>query len=262
MTERVTISITDGIADVRFNRADKLNALDKEQLEAIVDAGEQLASNKQVRAVVLSGEGKGFCAGLDMSLFSGAENLNSLEERTHGNCNIFQQSVLTWRKIPAPVIAAVHGACIGGGVQYMSAADIRVVAPDAKLSIMEMRWGIIPDMGSYTTWRNFVRDDVLRELTYTNRIFSGEEAHELGFVSHLTSDPLEKAFNLAHEIAGKNPDAIKVAKKLMNALPDLDEDAILMMESVEQQKLMGTPNQKEAVMAFFEKRAANFTDSE
>ena len=261
MTDRIKISVSDGVADVRFNRPEKLNALDRIQLEAIVEAGEELAAAKHVRAVVLSGEGKGFCAGLDMSLFSSVDALGTLAERTHGNCNIFQKSVLTWRRIPAPVIAAVHGACIGGGVQYMSAADIRVVAPDTKLAIMEMRWGLIPDMGSYTTWRSFVRDDILRELTYTNRIFSGAEANELGFVTHLTENPLEKALSLANEIANKNPDAIKAAKRLINQLPDMDEDAILMMESVEQDKVVAGANQQEAVMAFLEKRAANFTDA-
>lgn len=262
MTDRIKISISDNIADVRFNRPDKLNALDRIQLEAIIEAGEELAANKNIRAVVLSGEGKGFCAGLDMSLFtSGDSAMNTLETRTHGNCNLFQKGVLTWRQMPAPVIAAVHGACIGGGVQYMSAADIRVVAPDAKLAIMEMRWGLIPDMGSYTTWRNFVRDDILRELTYTNRIFSGQEANELGFVTHLSETPLEEAFKLANVIAGKNPDAIKSAKRLINKLPDMDEDAILLMESVEQDKVVAGPNQQEAVMAFLEKRAGNFVDS-
>ncbi len=158
------------------------------------------------------------------------------------------------------MIVAIHGACVGGGLQFASAADVRIATPDSKLSIMEMRWGLIPDMGSYSTWRSFVRDDILRELTYTNRIFSGEEGKELGFVSHLADDPHVKAMELAAEIAGKNPDAIKAAKRLMNKLPDMNEDEILMMESVEQDKVGRAPNQKEAVMAFMQKRAANFND--
>jgi enoyl-CoA hydratase/carnithine racemase len=167
---------------------------------------------------------------------------------------------MLWRRLPAPVIAAVHGACIGGGLQFASAADIRVVAPDAKLAIMEMRWGLIPDMGSFATWRSFVRDDVLRELTYTNRIFSGEEGKELGFVSHLSDTPFETAMTLAREIASRNPTAIKAAKRVINQLPDLTESEILMLESVEQEKVGTNPNQKEAVFAFIEKRAANFVD--
>ncbi|NJM50542.1 MAG: crotonase/enoyl-CoA hydratase family protein [Sphingomonadales bacterium] len=261
MTARVTIDIQDHIADVRFNRPDKLNALDREQIDAIIEAGKELSAAKGVRAVVLSGNGDAFCAGLDMSLFQpGNAVTTNLTDRSHGNANIFQHIVLQWRRLPAPVIAAVHGACIGGGLQFASAADIRIVHPAAKMSIMEMRWGLIPDMGSYATWRNFVRDDVLRELTYTNRIFSGEEAGELGFASHLSDDPHAKAMELAREIAGKNPHAIQAAKRLINALPDMDEDAILMMESREQDGVASHPNQIEAVMAFMQKRAANFID--
>ena len=263
MNERVTINIENHVADVRFNRPDKMNALDKEQIQAIAAAGEELAAAKGVRAIVLSGNGAAFCAGLDMSLFQPGQDepvTTSLVERTYGNSNIFQHIVLLWRRLPAPVIAAIHGPCIGGGLQFASAADIRVVAPDVKMSIMEMRWGLIPDMGSFATWRNFVRDDVLRELTYTNRIFSGEEGKELGFVSHLSEDPIVKAMELATEIAGKNPDAIKASKRLINALPDMNEDEILMMESEEQTKVGGTSNQMEAVMSFMQKRAANFTD--
>ncbi|MFC4292811.1 crotonase/enoyl-CoA hydratase family protein [Sphingorhabdus arenilitoris] len=261
MTGRVTIDIQDHIADVRFNRPDKLNALDREQIEAIIEAGKELSAAKGVRAIVLSGNGDAFCAGLDMSLFQPGNSVTSdLVERTHGNANIFQHIVLQWRRLPAPVIAAVHGACIGGGLQFASAADIRVVHPSAKMSIMEMRWGLIPDMGSYATWRNFVRDDVLRELTYTNRIFGGEEAKDLGFATHLAEDPHGRAMELARDIAGKNPNAVQAAKRLINALPDMNEDAILMMESVEQDKVARNPNQMEAVMAFMQKRAANFTD--
>jgi enoyl-CoA hydratase/carnithine racemase len=260
MTERVTISVSDHIADVRFNRPDKLNALDKAQLEGIAEAGEKLSQMEGIRAIVLSGEGKGFCAGLDMSSFTDSATTSKLTERTHGNANLYQHVVLQWRKLAAPVIAAVHGACIGGGLQFASAADMRIVAPDAKMSIMEMRWGLIPDMGSFTTWRSFVRDDVLRELTYTNRIFSGEKGQALGFVTHVSDNPHADAMTLAAEIASRNPDAIKSSKRVINALPDLDEDAILMMESAEQDKISRTPNQIEAVMAFMQKRAANFSD--
>ncbi len=260
MSDRVTINVENHIADVRFNRPEKMNALDPEQVDAIIDATDKLAAMDDVRAIVLSGNGKSFCAGLDMSSFSKPATTASLTERVYGNANKYQHVVMQWRRLAAPVIAAVHGACVGGGLQFASAADIRVATPDSKLSIMEMRWGLIPDMGSYSTWRSFVRDDILRELTYTNRIFSGEEGKELGFVSHLAADPLARAMELAQEIAGKNPDAVKAAKRLMNKLPDMNEDEILMMESVEQEAVGKRPNQKEAVMSFLEKRAANFSD--
>jgi len=273
MSERVTICVENHIADVRFNRPEKMNALDPAQIDAIEEAGRKLAEMEGVRAIVLSGEGRAFCAGLDMATFaasadSAGEAANddeaplrkTLAERTHGNANRYQHIVLLWRKLKAPVIAAVHGPCIGGGLQFASAADIRVVAPDAKMSIMEMRWGLIPDMGSFTTWRSFVRDDILRELTYTNRIFNGEEAKELGFVTHLSDDPHAKAMEIAAEIAGKNPDAVHLAKDIINRLPDATEDEILMMESEGQDKVSRTPNQVEAVFAFMQERAANFTD--
>jgi len=260
MSDRVTINVENHIADVRFNRPEKMNALDPEQVDAIIDATDRLSAMDDVRAIVLSGNGKSFCAGLDMSSFSKPATTASLTERVYGNANKYQHVVMQWRRLAAPVIAAVHGACVGGGLQFASAADIRVATPDSKLSIMEMRWGLIPDMGSYSTWRSFVRDDILRELTYTNRIFSGEEGKELGFVSHLAADPLARAMELAQEIAGKNPDAVKAAKRLMNKLPDMNEDEILMMESVEQEAVGKRPNQKEAVMSFLEKRAANFSD--
>ncbi len=274
MTERVTISVENHIADVRFNRPEKMNALDPEQIDAIVAAGEKLAAMEGIRAIVLSGEGKAFCAGLDMASFAAlaataseqSKDGNSsplarkLTDRTHGNSNKYQHIVLQWRRLKAPVIAAVHGPCIGGGLQFASAADIRVVAPDAKLSIMEMRWGLIPDMGSYTTWRSFVRDDILRELTYTNRIFSGEEGRELGFATHLSDDPRAKAMEIATEIASKHPQAVQIAKDLINKLPDMNEDEILIMESEGQDKVSRTPNQVEAVYAFMQKRAANFVD--
>lgn len=151
--------------------------------------------------------------------------------------------------------AAVHGPCIGGGLQLASAADIRVVAPDAKMSIMEMRWGLIPDMGSYT-WRSFVRDDVLRELTYTNRIFTGEQGKDLGFVTHLSDNPYARAMEIATEIASKHPQAVYAAKRLINQLPDMSEDEILIMESLEQDKLGNSPNQMEAVLIRKPDRAA------
>ena len=165
-----------------------------------------------------------------------------------------------WRKLPMPVIAAVHGVCFGGGLQIASGADLRIVAPDARMSVMEMKWGLIPDMGGFALWHGYVRDDVLRELTYTNREFTGEVALQLGFASHVDSRPHDKAMAIAAEIATKHPAAIREAKIVMNNLPDLDTDAILMAESVHQEKVIGTPDQMETVRAHMEKRAANYSE--
>jgi enoyl-CoA hydratase/carnithine racemase len=267
MSERVTINIEDYIADVRLNRADKMNALDSAMFEAIVAAQEQLAQDRDVRAVVLSGEGRAFCAGLDLSAMTGggdpdaatSKAAQTLSERTHDNANLFQAVAIGWRKVPVPVIAAVHGVCFGGGLQIASGADIRIVAPDARLSVMELKWGLVPDMAGFALWRGYVRDDVLRELTYTNREFSGQEAQALGFATYVEDQPLQRARAIAAQIAGKHPSAIREAKSIMNSVPDLDEDAILMAESVAQDKVMRTPDQIEAVMAEMEKRPAVFS---
>lgn len=260
---RISVSIgEDGIAQVRLDRADKMNALDGEMFGAIIEAGQALHESKGLRAVVLSGEGRAFCAGLDMAAMAGGPlpGEADLAARTYGNSNLFQQVAMQWRKLPVPVIAAVHGVCFGGGLQIASGADIRIVAPDARLSIMEMKWGIVPDMGGYALWRGLVRDDVLRELVYTNREFSGEEAMALGFATFVDADPLARATAIAQDIAGRNPHAIRAAKRLANGMQDLGTDAILQEESFEQHALLRSKNQIEAVMAAMQKRAPDFDE--
>ena len=265
MNERVSITIENYVADVRLTRPDKMNALDPAMFQGIIAAGEELAAMQGVRAVVLSGEGRSFCAGLDMESMTGggasaSGGIKSLTDRTHGNANTFQQVAMLWRKLPMPVIAAVHGVCFGGGLQIASGADLRVVAPDARMAVMEMKWGLIPDMGGYALWRNMVREDVLRELTYTNREFSGADSLELGFATYVDENPHTRAMAIAREIANRNPEAMREAKALFNEYADLDEDAILMAESVRQSRVIRTPNQIEAVMSQMLKRTANFKD--
>ncbi len=265
MNDRVNISVENHIADVRLTRADKMNALDPAMFEGIIAAGEELMGMKGIRAVVLSGEGRSFCAGLDMGSMAGGgasanSGLGSLTDRTHGNANKFQQVAMQWRKLPMPVIAAVHGVCFGGGLQIASGADIRVITPDARLAVMEMKWGLIPDMGGYALWRGLVRDDILRELTYTNREFSGAEALDLGFATYIDENPHAKAMAIAQDIANRNPQAMREAKMLFNEFADLDQDAILMAESERQARVIRTPNQIEAVMAGMQKREPNFVD--
>lgn len=260
--DRVRIELgDDGVAQVRLVRADKMNALDGEMFARMIEAGQSLHDMKGLRAVVLSGEGRAFCAGLDLSNF-GRDRGNEppLTERTYGNANLAQQVAMQWRKLPVPVIAAIHGVCFGGGLQIASGADIRVVAPDARMAIMEMRWGLVPDMGGYALWRGLIRDDFLRELTYTNREFSGEEAHAFGLATHVDADPLARATAIAATIADRNPHAIRGAKRLANSMPDKSTNDLLMEESLEQHKLMRTRNQMEAVMAGMEKRKARYED--
>jgi enoyl-CoA hydratase/carnithine racemase len=272
MENRVLIDIQDHIAHVRLNRPDKMNALDDAMFEAINDAGEQLKSNRDVRAVVLSGEGRAFCAGLDMGNFanmasgkpndatakseSATDNLGRLERRTHGLANRAQYTSWVWRELPVPVIAALHGVVFGGGCQISIGADMRFAAPGTKICIMEMRWGLVPDMGATPYLPHLLRDDVLRELTYTNRIIEADQA--LGLVTRVITNPIEAALQTAAEIAARNPEAVRAAKRILNNAPFQSPQDILLAESREQDKLIGRPNQVEAVMANLEKRAPQF----
>ncbi|MDA9425417.1 MULTISPECIES: crotonase/enoyl-CoA hydratase family protein [Bradyrhizobium] len=269
MEERVSISISEGVADVRLARADKMNALDQAMFEALVAATDRLSKEKGVRVVVLSGEGRAFCAGLDMGRFAamkekggngipGGEN-RDLTTRTHGQANFPQQAVWGWRQLPVPVIAAVHGVAFGGGFQLALGADMRFLSSDARMSIMEIKWGLVPDMAGTPILASLVRDDILRDLTYTGRIFSAEEAMIYGLATRICDDPRAAALEVAREIAGKSPDAIRAAKRMLNNL-SVDPGPALLAESVEQQKLIGSPNQTEAVRSNLEKRAAKFAD--
>ncbi len=269
MTDRITVTIEDGVADVRLVRTDKMNALDDAMFAALVETGERLKAEPGLRAVVLSGEGRAFCAGLDMGNFGrmaegprtgGSTSPEALSGRTHGIANRAQYAVWVWRDIPVPVIAAVHGVAFGGGFQLALGADMRFVAPDTRMAVLEIKWGLVPDMAGTMLMRHLAREDVVRELTFTGRIFSGEEAFAMGFATRVCADPRAEALAVAREIAGKNPDAIRAAKRLLNAAPITDEASGLLQETVEQVTLIGSPNQVEAVMANMQKRSPAFTD--
>ena len=265
MENRVSVSIDNHIADVRLNRPDKMNALDDAMFLSLIETGLNLAQDASVRCVVLSGEGKAFCAGLDLSNFKMPETGSTitakpLVERTHGNANKFQKCVMVWREMPVPVIAAVHGVCLGGGVQIMMGADIKYIASDTKCSIMEMKWGIVPDLGGTQLWRHSVRDDIIRELTYTNRMFTGVEAVKYGFATHTSDHPHADAMKLAQEIASKSPSAIVKAKQLLNEASYLSMDEGLLNESKIQDEIIGKKNQLEAVFSQMQKREAKFED--
>lgn len=267
MPELVTISIKNHVADVRLNRPDKYNALSEEMFQAIGQAVNMLSKNKTVRAVVLSGNGKGFCAGLDFGSFKQMEGgefedvQKNIIERMDGNIvNHGQYVAYGWKQLPVPVIAAVHGIAFGGGCQIALGADIRMARPDARFSIMEMKWGLIPDMSASQTLRDLVRIDVAKELVYTGRIISGEEAFDLGLITRVCDDPLAEALALAKEIAGKNPFAVRSAKKLFNECWHGDVAKGLMMESELETQIISSPNQIEAVRANFENRKPKFED--
>ena len=261
--DRVSLTLDgDGVAHVRLIRDDKLNALDGAMLEALLEVGTALFDTPGLRAVVLAGEGRAFCAGLDLGAMTDPGGLDGtpLTERTHGNANRFQQVGLQWRKLPVPVIAAVHGVCFGGGLQIACGADIRVVHPEARLAVMELKWGIIPDMGGFALWKSQVREDVLRLLTYTNREFTGEEAVAFGFATFTDANPVARATAIAADIATRSPTAIRSAKSLFNRSADLSFDEILAAESIEQQRLLGSRNQQEAVASQLAGRPPVFVD--
>ena len=260
MSDRVTTVVEGGIADVRLTRADKMNALDPAMFEAIGAAIDALAGRTDVRCVVLSGEGRAFCAGLDMaSMAAGGSGLSSRARNADGAI-LPQHVTWGWRTLPMPVIAAVHGVAFGGGFQIMSGADIRIASPDARFAIRETHWGLVPDMAGFPIWRGLVRDDVLRELTYTAREFGAEEALRHGFVTRLADDPHAAATDLAREIAARSPHAIRGAKRLCNMAHDADPRAMLEAETAEQVKVIGKPAMMEQVRANMEKRAAVFVD--
>jgi enoyl-CoA hydratase/carnithine racemase len=258
--DRVTIVVADRIADVRLARPDKMNAIDPALFTAIGAAIDSLAVRRDVRCVVLSGEGRGFCAGLDMaSMAAGGSGLSRIDRNDQGAI-LPQHVAWGWRMLPMPVIAAVHGVAFGGGFQIMSGADIRIAAPATRFAIREAHWGLVPDMAGFALWRTLIRDDVLRELVYTAREFDAAEALGHGFVTRLSDDPYATAMELARIIAGRSPPAIRGAKRLLNLAPDADSHAILETETEEQLKLIGKPAMMEAVAANLDRRTPAFED--
>ena len=259
MTDRVTTTITNQIADVRLNRADKMNAIDPAMFTEVGAAIDALADRKDVRCVVLSGAGKAFCAGLDMASMAAGGSGTSAERNDQGSI-LPQHVTWGWRNLPMPVIAAVHGVAFGGGFQIMSGADIRIAAPGTRFAIRETYWGLVPDMAGFAIWRGLVRDDVLRELVYTAREFDADEALHHGFITRIADDPHAAAMEMATAIAAHSPHAIRGAKRLCNMAHDTDPRAMLEAETREQMAVIGKPNMMEAVAANMGKRAAVFAD--
>jgi enoyl-CoA hydratase/carnithine racemase len=260
--DRVCVEVADHVATVTLTRPDKHNALDVAMFDAILSAAQRLAAEPGVRAVVLHGAGPSFCSGLDVvSIMSAGKGVAGLTDRVHGEVpNWFQRASHDWLTLPVPVIAALHGNVFGGGLQIALGADIRIAAPDAKLSVMEVKWGLIPDMGITRTLPRLVAIDVAKELTYTGRVVSGTEAASLGLVTRVAEEPLAAARELAAEIASRSPDAVRRAKRLYEqSWTGADADT-LALEAELQLELIGSPNQLAAVTAGFSKEPAQFTD--
>ena len=257
---RVSVTYADHVATVTLTRGDKMNALDDEMVQAILAAGEEVAGS-DARAVVLTGEGKSFCAGLDLQSFAkmaGMDVESWLMERTHHDANLMQEVALCWRRLPVPVIAALRGAVFGGGLQLALGADIRIAARDVKMAVMEMKWGLVPDMGGMVLLPGLLRSDVLRLLTYTAAPVEAEQAERWGLVTRLADDPLAEAQALAREIAGQSPSAIRAAKQLIETAEAESREEVLLAESRAQIGLIGKPDQVEVVTAQMQKRAPVF----
>ncbi len=300
MPDRVICRIDDGVADVRLNRPDKLNALDAAMFAALNEAGEALRVDRSLRTVVLSGEGRGFCAGLDLASFAAmatsaaepgpaaepglaaepgpvAEPGPAGDDRDGGDgggtagllggraagrvANRAQQAAWVWREIEVPVIAAIHGVALGGGLQIALGADLRIVAPDARLSVLEVRWGLVPDMSGTWTLPRLVRPDVAKELTWTGRMVDGREAVRLGLATRVSDDPLADALALAADLAARSPHAVRAAKALLDASLDDTAAEHLLAESAAMGALIGSANHNEAVSAWFDQRAPRFDDA-
>lgn len=261
---RVIVEREGAVARVAMNRPEKRNGLDLAMFEGLVEAGRRLAGDPTVRAVVLYGEGKAFCAGLDFAAFMASPDVGPrlLARPDESPANLAQRVAWVWREVPVPVIAAIHGQAFGGGLQIALGADLRYVRPDAELSVMEIRWGLVPDMGASRTLLPLVRPDVAKELTWSGRIVSGEEALSLGLATRVADDPLAAALETARAIAARSPHAIRGAKRLFEQAPELDTGAAFALETDLQLELLGSPNQMEAVQANMMKRVPAFRDPE
>jgi enoyl-CoA hydratase/carnithine racemase len=259
---RVTVEVADHLALVTLSRPEKHNALDVAMFEGIAAAIEQVRDERGVRVAILHGAGPSFCSGLDIAgLMAAGGGPGAITDRLHeAPPNFFQRVSYDWTRLPVPVIAAIHGNCFGGGLQIALGADIRIATPDARLSVMESKWGLVPDMGITRALPRLVGIDVAKELTYTARIFSGEEAVRLGVITRCAADPLGAARELAAEIAGRSPDAVRAAKRLYDESWNAPPEASLALEAELQGGLIGSPNQIAAVTAGFTKQPPEFVD--
>ncbi len=257
---RVSVEYRDHIAHVTLTRGDKMNALDPAMVQAILAAGAEVATS-DARVVVLSGEGKSFCAGLDVASFAALAQMDPSEQlmpRSHGDTNDYQEVAMVWRRVPVPVIAALQGAVYGGGLQLALGADIRIAAPDTKLAIMEMKWGLVPDMGGMALLPSLMRSDVLRQLTYTARPVSATQAERWGLVTSIEDDPLAEAMAMAQHIAGQSPTAVRASKRLIAVAESAGRADVLMAESSEQAALIGNADQIEVIGAQMQGRKPDF----
>lgn len=264
MDPRLTVTRDGPVAEVMLNRPDKRNALDLGLFDALSAAGEALKGAAGLRAVILHGAGAGFCAGIDTAEFMAmAQRLEAVKAEMLappiGQANRFQRPCTVWAELDVPVIAAVHGVCLGAGLQLALGADIRLAAPDARFSVMEARWGLIPDMGITQSLPRLMRADLAKELILTARVVEAPEALALGLVTRLEADPLAAARAMAARFAQVSPDVLRAGKRLVEETWTLPPGPGLRCEAELQADLIGSPNQIEAVTAGMAGRAPRFS---
>jgi enoyl-CoA hydratase/carnithine racemase len=268
MTGTIGLEIVEHIADIRLNRPEKRNAINLDLMQSLNTAAKQLKANRKLRAIVLSGNGEAFCAGIDFGIFTDMlsgkitadSTTNGFKDLSEQGANPGQQMGWLWQEIPVPVIAAVHGAALVGGLNIALGADIRIVTPDAKLGFLEITWGFLTDTSATQSLRHLARLDRIKELIFTGRLFSGQEAYEYGLATELSDSPYLRAMEMATTIASRNPDAIRRAKDMLNKLAFLSVEEGLALEAENCRSLLGSPNQLEAAAARFENRAPRFSD--
>jgi enoyl-CoA hydratase/carnithine racemase len=264
MNDRVEITITNNIAEVALARPDKMNALDMKMFSAIREAGESLKSVEGLRAVVLYGQGDSFCAGIDTNVFGelianiADIRVQMLNPPKGDLANMFQKPCFVWQELGVPVIAALQGVTFGGGAQLALGADFRIAGPDLRFSIMESKWGLIPDMGITQNLPKLLRADQAKELMMTARILNANEALAMGLVTRLADDPLKQARAFAADLVTRSPEVLRDAKRLVEEAWSAPIGEGMRLEAELQAKIIASPNQVEAVMANVQKRAANF----
>ena len=250
MSEKcVDLSIRDNIAFVTLNRAEKRNALDMTMFKTIDNISRQLRKNREIRAVIVQANGEDFCSGLDVKsvLSKKSSAMSLLAKWLPGQANLAQRVSYNWRKIPVPVIMVIHGRCWGGGLQIALGADFRFASPDASFSIMEGKWGLIPDMGGNLALRELVSKDVALKLTMTAEVVPAQQALDYGLITLVSDEPLEQARELVAQIIERSPDAVGATKKLYHQNWFKADWLMLAKESYYQVKILMGKNQKRAV---------------
>lgn len=253
MSDRIELTIENQLAQVRLNRPEKLNALDLEMFQEIAQTQKTLAKNRDIRAVILSGAGDDFCSGLDVkSLMKDGSGMRKLLWKwLPWRANLAQQAGIGWRELQVPVIAAVHGRCWGGGMQIALGADFRIVRPDASLSVMEGKWGLIPDMGGTLGLRELTNRDQAMWLAMSAEEFSGKRALELGLATALTDDPAGVATELATALLERSPDAVAGVKRLYRNSWSGSTGSALARETIFQLRILSSGNQRIAARRQF-----------